>query len=152
MCIRDRSEDACDEITLYGYYFLENMGTMCYVTRDEVCCYYFLISVIHSQNIVESFKINNFFHFYYQSLQINGSKSVMSTGSYNVRLEERTLFEGYCRLQYGLESSWITKFQFNLSNDGNHYSENYLVYVYDSNCQTFHNDSGDIYFTLQVSQ
>nr|XP_022287219.1 von Willebrand factor D and EGF domain-containing protein-like [Crassostrea virginica] len=113
--ICDKSEDTCDEITLYGYYFLENMGTMCYVTRDE----------------------------------INGSKSVMSTGSYNVRLEERTLFEGYCRLQYGSESSWITRFQFNLSNDGNHYSENYLVYVYDSNCQTFHNDSGDIYFTLQ---
>nr|XP_022317659.1 von Willebrand factor D and EGF domain-containing protein-like [Crassostrea virginica] len=113
--ICDKSEDACDEITLFGYYFLENMGTTCYVTRNE----------------------------------INGSKSVMSTTSYHVRLEERTLFEGYCSLQFGPESSWITRFQFSLSNDGNRYSENYSVYVYDSNCQTFHNDSGDIYCTLQ---
>ena len=101
---------------------------------------------------ISSFLLFHFHRLLIISLQINGSKSVMSTTSYHVRLEERTLFEGYCSLQYGPESSWITRFQFSLSNDGNRYSENYSVYVYDSNCQTFHNDSGDIYFTLQVSQ
>ena len=35
--ICDKSEDACEFITLYGHYFLENMGTTCYVTRKEVC-------------------------------------------------------------------------------------------------------------------
>ena len=107
---------------------------------------------MHFQNVFELFNGKIFDPLLTISLQINGSRSVLSTTSYNVRLAERTLFEGYCSLQYGLESSWITKFQFSLSNDGNHYSENYYVYVYNSKCQTFHNDSGDIYFTIQVSQ
>ena len=133
------------------------MGTTCYITRNEVCFNYkgFLVFVLHFQIKFEQFHHVFYFNFHPLptiSFQINGSKFVMSTTSYHVRLEERTLFEGYCSLQYGPESSWITRFQFSLSNDGNHYSENYSVYVYDSNCQTFHNDSGDIYFTLQVCQ
>lgn len=34
-----------------------------------------------------------------------------SVTSYRVKLEESTLFEGYCGLEYGLERSWITTFQ-----------------------------------------
>ena len=74
----------------------------------------------------------------------------MSATSYSVNLEERTLFEGYCSLQYGPATSWITAFRFNISNDGTQYSENYTVYVYQSQCQTFQNDSGVINFSLQV--
>ena len=41
--ICDKSEEACNTITLYGHYFLENMGTTCFVTREEVnfCAYNF---------------------------------------------------------------------------------------------------------------
>nr|XP_022293366.1 von Willebrand factor D and EGF domain-containing protein-like [Crassostrea virginica] len=111
----DKSVDTCSDVTLYGQYFVENMGTNCYFTREE----------------------------------ITGSNSVMSATSYSVNLEERTLFEGYCSLQYGPATSWITAFRFNLSNDGTQYSENYTVYVYQSQCQTFQNDSGAINFSLQ---
>lgn len=76
----------------------------------------------------------------------------MSTTSYNVRLEENTLYEGSCSLQYGPKTSWITMFHFNLSNDATQVSETYRVYVYQSECQTFHNNSGIISFTLQVSK
>lgn len=34
----DKSSELCEDITLYGHYFLENMGTSCYVTREEVMC------------------------------------------------------------------------------------------------------------------
>lgn len=74
-----------------------------------------------------------------------------SVTSYRVKLEERTLFEGYCGLEYGLERSWITTFQFNLSNDGTQFTNSYTVYIYQSECQIFNNVSGKINFTLQVS-
>lgn len=32
----DKSLESCEDITVYGHYFLENMGTSCYVTRKEV--------------------------------------------------------------------------------------------------------------------
>nr|XP_022293342.1 von Willebrand factor D and EGF domain-containing protein-like [Crassostrea virginica] len=111
----DRSEEACEDVTLYGSYFVEKMGTTCNVDRKE----------------------------------INHKNSVISTTSYTTILEERTLFEGYCGLQHGADTPWITKFTFNLSNDDNYYSENFTVYVYNSQCQTIHNDSGNVYFTLQ---
>lgn len=74
-----------------------------------------------------------------------------SVTSYRVKLEESTLFEGYCGLEYGLERSWITTFQFNLSNDGTQFTNSYTVYIYQSECQIFNNVSGKINFTLQVS-
>ena len=95
-----------------------------------------------------------FFHFsmftMLQLFQINHKNSVISTTSYTTFLEERTLFEGFCSLQHGADTPWITKFTFNLSNDDNYYSENFTVFVYNSPCQTIHNDSGNVYFTLQV--
>lgn len=69
---------------------------------------------------------------------------------YNTKLEERTLYEGYCNLEYGSGDSWITAFQFNLSNDGTQFTDSHTVYIYQSACQTFNNESGDVYFTLQV--
>lgn len=69
---------------------------------------------------------------------------------YNTKLEERTLFEGYCSLEYGSGDSWITAFQFNISNDGTQFTDSHTVYIYQSACQTFNNDSGNVYFTLQV--
>nr|XP_022309439.1 uncharacterized protein LOC111115119 [Crassostrea virginica] len=114
--ICDKSEETCDDITLYGRYFLENMGTTCYVTREER----------------------------------NENNSVLIATNYSIGFEERTLFEGFCSLYYGSNPLWITKFLFHLSNDGSHFSESYSVYVYQSDCQTFQNDSGDIHFTLQM--
>lgn len=69
---------------------------------------------------------------------------------YNTKLEERTLYEGYCNLEYGSGDSWITAFQFNLSNDGTQFTDSHTVYIYQSACQTFNNESGNVYFTLQV--
>ena len=82
--------------------------------------------------------------------QINENNSVLLTTNYSIEFEERTMFEGYCTLYYGSYSPWITRFLFSLSNDGTQFSESYSVYVYQSVCQTFQNDSGDIHFTLQV--
>nr|XP_022290347.1 uncharacterized protein LOC111101985 [Crassostrea virginica] len=113
--ICDKSEETCEDITLYGHYFLENMETQCFMTREEV----------------------------------NEHSFVMSTTSYTVRLEESTLYEGYCSLQYNSDTSWITLFHFRLSKDATQFSETYTVYVYQSECQTFHNNSGVITFTLQ---
>nr|XP_022339990.1 von Willebrand factor D and EGF domain-containing protein-like isoform X1 [Crassostrea virginica]XP_022339999.1 von Willebrand factor D and EGF domain-containing protein-like isoform X1 [Crassostrea virginica] len=113
----DKSTETCDDITLYGHYFVENMGTTCYVTRED--------------------------------LQGNESDTGVSSASYTVQLEERTLFEGYVSLQYSQENAWITTFKFNMSNDDTQFSEMYTVYVYQSKCQTFNNNSGDVSFTLQ---
>ncbi|XP_048779375.2 von Willebrand factor D and EGF domain-containing protein-like isoform X2 [Ostrea edulis] len=111
----DKTEEPCDDITLYGEYFLENMGTTCYLTRKEMT----------ETNITASEE------------------------SYTVDLEERTLFEGYCRLEYSQTNTWSTTFQFKISNDGTQFSEIYSVYVYQSQCQIFNNDTGSVYFTLQ---
>lgn len=32
----DKSKEACDEITLFGKYFIENMNTNCFMTRHTV--------------------------------------------------------------------------------------------------------------------
>ncbi|XP_078340873.1 von Willebrand factor D and EGF domain-containing protein-like [Crassostrea virginica] len=113
----DKYTETCDDITLYGHYFVENMGTTCYVTRID--------------------------------LQGNESDTRVSTEFYTVKLEERTLFEGYLSLQYGQENTWITTFKFNMSNDNTQFSEMYRVHVYQSKCQAFNNISGDVSFTLQ---
>nr|XP_022290011.1 von Willebrand factor D and EGF domain-containing protein-like [Crassostrea virginica] len=113
----DKSTEICDDITLYGQYFVENMGTTCYVTRNE--------------------------------FRESQSDTEISTSSYTVKLEERTLSEGYVNLRYGTDKSWITTFHFNMSNDDMRFSELYTVYVYQSKCQTFNNNSGEISFTLQ---
>ena len=34
--ICDKTDESCEDISLYGHYFVENMGTYCYVTRKEV--------------------------------------------------------------------------------------------------------------------
>ncbi|XP_065927240.1 von Willebrand factor D and EGF domain-containing protein isoform X2 [Magallana gigas] len=111
----DKSSASCDDITLYGNYFLENMRTSCFVTREEN----------------------------------NENNTVALSTSYNTKLEERTMFEGYCSLEYGSGNSWITSFQFNLSNDGTQFTDLHTVFIYQSACQTFNNESGSVYFTLQ---
>lgn len=82
--------------------------------------------------------------------KVNQNGSVISTSTYNVLLIERTLYEGYCSLEYSTEPSWMTTFQFNLSNNRIYYSERHTVYIYQSVCQTLHNVSGYIYSSLQV--
>lgn len=52
----DKSLEFCDEITVYGSYFLENMKTTCYVTREEVMCvvkqFKFFIIILQKHNSV----------------------------------------------------------------------------------------------------
>lgn len=83
-------------------------------------------------------------------IQNNENNTVALVTQYNTKLEERTLFEGYCSLEYGSGDSWITAFQFNISNDCTQFTDSHTVYIYQSACQTFNNDSGNVYFTLQV--
>jgi hypothetical protein len=75
---------------------------------------------------------------------------ITSQESYQVQLDARTLYEGACSLLYGNNDTWVTEFVFALSNDGSQFTGNHSVYVYQSQCQIFNNDTGNIYFTLQV--
>ncbi|XP_061167273.1 uncharacterized protein LOC133176126 [Saccostrea echinata] len=113
--ICDKSSEACDEITLYGKYFLENMNTTCYLRR--------------------------------KTLAENGT--VLSETNYESSLQERTLFEGYCPLNYNTDDNWVTEFRFNVSNDGSRYTDNYNIYTYQSLCQKLKNDTGNITFIFK---
>ena len=75
----------------------------------------------------------------------------LSTAEYHSYLEERTLFEGYCPLEYSNDDHWVTEFTFNISNDGRRYTDNFNVYTYQSLCQEYKNNSGNITFLFKVS-
>ena len=76
-------------------------------------------------------KVNNLylFAYYYWFYQLKESQSdtEISTSSYTVKLEERTLSEGYVNLRYGTDKSWITTFHFNMSNDDMRFSDLYTT-------------------------
>ena len=74
----------------------------------------------------------------------------ISRAEYHSYLEERTLFEGYCPLEYSSDDHWVTEFTFNISNDGRRYTENFNVYTYQSLCQAYQNNSGNITFLFKV--
>lgn len=74
----------------------------------------------------------------------------LSIVDYVVNLEERTLFEGFCSLDYEQDSHWVTEFSFNISNDGSRFTENFHVYTYQSYCQEYRNDTGNITFVFKV--
>lgn len=59
----------------------------------------------------------------------------MSVKEYDVSLQERTLVEGFCPLEYSSNNHWVTEFTFNISNDGSRFTENFHVYTYQSLCQ-----------------
>uniref|UniRef100_A0A8W8NV44 VWFD domain-containing protein n=1 Tax=Magallana gigas TaxID=29159 RepID=A0A8W8NV44_MAGGI len=111
----DKSKEACDEITLFGKYFIENMNTNCFMTRH--------------------------------TLQEDGS--CVSMAEYVVGLEERTMFEGYCPLDYDTTNHWVTEYSFNISNDGSRFTDNFHVYTYQSLCQEYRNDTGNITFIFK---
>lgn len=69
---------------------------------------------------------------------------------YQVQLREKTLFEASCSLVFGASESWFSKFVFNLTNDGERFTGEYKVYVYQSECQIYRNESGTISLSLQV--
>lgn len=77
--------------------------------------------------------------------------SSVSIDDYVVGLEERTLFEGFCPLEYDSSNHWVTEFSFNISNDGSRFTENFQVYTYQSLCQEYQNDTGNITFVFKVS-
>lgn len=74
----------------------------------------------------------------------------MSVVDYVVSLEERTLFEGFCPLEYNTNNHWVTILSFNVSNDGSRFTENFHVYTYQSLCQEYRNDTGKITFLFKV--
>lgn len=74
----------------------------------------------------------------------------LSVVDYVVSLEERTLFEGFCSLEYEQVNHWVTEFSFNISNDGSRFTENFYVYTYQSLCQEYRNDTGNITFIFKV--
>lgn len=76
----------------------------------------------------------------------------MSVIEYVVSLEERTLFEGFCPLEYVSENHWVTIFSFNVSNDGSRFTESFYVYTYQSLCQEYRNDTGNATFVFKVSK
>lgn len=88
---------------------------------------------------------------YYLCFQISAENAITGVDFYNTSLEERTLFEGFCRLVYETNNTWVTQFVFNMSNDEAFYSDTFSVYVYQSECQIVNNYTGNIFFTLQVS-
>ncbi|XP_056001131.1 uncharacterized protein LOC125656824 [Ostrea edulis] len=111
----DLTKDTCNDITMFGQYFVENMNTYCFITRNE----------------------------------ISAENAITGVDFYNTSLEERTLFEGFCRLVYETNNTWVTQFVFNMSNDEAFYSDTFSVYVYQSECQIVNNYTGNIFFTLQ---
>lgn len=70
---------------------------------------------------------------------------------YQAKLMEKTLFEASCALVFNDSESWFSKFLFRLTNDGEQFTEEHTVYVYQSKCQIFKNESGTITFSLQVT-
>ncbi|XP_061185215.1 uncharacterized protein LOC133193273 [Saccostrea echinata] len=66
-----------------------------------------------------------------------------------MNLQERTLFEGFCPLPYDTSGIWMTEIKFNISNDGVRFTDTYQVIIYQSHCQEYHNESGNVYFTLK---
>lgn len=77
--------------------------------------------------------------------------SYVSMAEYVVGLEERTLFEGFCPLNYDRTNHWVTEYSFNVSNDGSIFTDNFHVYTYQSLCQEYQNDTGNITFIFKVS-
>lgn len=70
--------------------------------------------------------------------------------TYQVELREKTLFESSCSLMYEKSDSWFSKFVLKLTNDGVQFTEEYTMFVYQSECQIFKNESGNINISLQV--
>jgi hypothetical protein len=66
-------------------------------------------------------------------------------------LEERTLFEGYCPLPVNRSGVWTSEVKFNISNDGVRFTDTYSVFIYQSQCQEYNNESGKVFFTLKVN-
>lgn len=84
-------------------------------------------------------------------MKINENGTVTTVSTYEVRLKERTLFEGYCTLEFSDKLSWMTVVQFNLTTDGGrHYSKNYTLHIYQSVCQNIHDEFGIISTSLKV--
>ncbi|XP_062608231.1 mucin-3B-like [Saccostrea cucullata] len=81
--------------------------------------------------------------------QVNINQTEVRELQIERNLQERTLFEGFCPLSFDTNGIWTTEIKFNISNDGKRYSDTYEFIVYQSLCQEYHNESGNVYFTLK---
>lgn len=111
----DKTTEPCDEVTIYGKYFVTNPNASCSMKRTGY----------------------------------NTSGMSSYEEMYQAKLMEKTLFEASCALVFNDSESWFSKFLFRLTNDGEQFTEEHTVYVYQSKCQIFKNESGTITFSLQ---
>lgn len=92
----------------------------------------------------------NWYYWCVSFIKLKEDGTSLSVVDYVVSLEERTLFEGFCSLEYEQVNHWVTEFSFNISNDGSRFTENFYVYTYQSLCQEYRNDTGNITFIFKV--
>lgn len=85
------------------------------------------------------------------SFQVDVNQSTVQQEQMQLPLEERTLFEGYCPLPVNRSGTWTTEIKFNISNDGARFTDTYNVFIYQSQCQEYHYESGNVFFTLKVN-
>ncbi|XP_062570171.1 von Willebrand factor D and EGF domain-containing protein-like [Saccostrea cucullata] len=81
--------------------------------------------------------------------QVDVNQTTVTEDHRQVPLEERTLFEGFCPHSVNSSGLWITEITFNISNDGLRFTDTYQIYLYQSQCQEFHNESGSVFFALK---
>ncbi|XP_062598528.1 von Willebrand factor D and EGF domain-containing protein-like, partial [Saccostrea cucullata] len=86
---------------------------------------------------------------YLEIHQVSINQSTIRTENKRTGLEERTLFEGFCPLQYSTDGVWTTEIKFSISNNDVLFTEKFTIHVFQSSCQEYHNDSGRVYFTLK---
>lgn len=115
----DKSTETCDEMRIYGKYFVSNPNASCVLKRYEY--------------------------------NTSGMPLNEEMYTYQVELREKTLFESSCSLMYEKSDSWFSKFVLKLTNDGVQFTEEYTMFVYQSECQIFKNESGNINISLQES-
>lgn len=83
--------------------------------------------------------------------QVDVNQSTVKEEQIQLPVEEKTLFEGYCPLLFNISGTWTTEIKFNISNDGFQFTDTYNVIIYQSQCQEYHNQSGEVFFTLKVN-
>ncbi|XP_061170968.1 von Willebrand factor D and EGF domain-containing protein-like [Saccostrea echinata] len=81
--------------------------------------------------------------------QVDVNQSTLRRESTKNTLKERTLFEGYCPIPFNTTGIWTTEINFKISNDKLRFTDTYQIFIYQSTCQEYHNDSGNVFFTLK---
>lgn len=90
------------------------------------------------------------FNCWFLFFKVDANGTIFTNEAIKISLHEITLFEASCALIYETSESWFTEFVFNVTNDGEKFTEKHSVYIYQSQCQTLTNESGIVRVLLQV--